>query len=310
MTEEQKEKQSHHKHNHHNPHLHQQSIENLDSNNSGGSNSNINININPKNNGNTNDEEEEPVGMDNLSSIPRLILTATNIQTGESAIFDSNYMDITIDHVMACAGYATYGLPWVKINDSYLWDGSYVHNTPINAAIKASPGREKIAYVSDVFPKRQEILPRSMPETYHRIRDLLFHDSSLQQARETSDTIKRYTSLLDEMYEVLQSLSSLSSLWSIDNKKGKKNSKDNDNNKHNQIKSKFSKIEKEYKDLVPLGRGLVIDKVVHIERRENQDNHFLFEDADFSLSTIRTLILEGEKDAEDVLLKQKKNEGS
>src|SRR4051812_37364489 len=80
---------------------------------------------------NKNDEEnfeEKQFNKDLLeknNENPRLIITATNVQSGEPVIFDSNKMNITLDHVMASAGYAIYGLPWTKIGNDYFWDGSF-----------------------------------------------------------------------------------------------------------------------------------------------------------------------------------------
>lgn len=222
---------------------------------------------------------------DYLSS--RLILTATNIQTGEPTTFDSNNMDITIDHVMASAGYAVYGLPWTKITNSYFWDGSFVHNTPLKSVIKASPKHQKIAYISDVFPLKQEKLASNMPETYHRVRDMLFHDTSIRLAEETSDIVKKHISLIEKMHEIIFE----------DNKENKPNSE----HKNAKTKSKLDEIEKEYNDLISTGRGVIMEKLIHIERKESKGHHYLFEDADFSIDTIKKLIQDGEKDAEDAL---------
>jgi NTE family protein len=217
---------------------------------------------------------------------PRLIITATNIQTGEPVTFDSYKIDITVDHVMAGAGYAVYGLPWTKINDSYMWDGSFVHNTPLKAVINASPRREKIAYISDVFPLKQKKLPNSMPETYHRVRDLLFHDISIGQISEVSDMVKKHLSLLEQMHEIIVSNSH------------KTENKDKDA----KTKASIEKIEKDYNDIISNGRGHIMEKLIHIQRKESMDHHFIFEDADFSIATIKRLIQEGEKDAEESLL--------
>lgn len=63
--------------------------------------------------------------------------------------------------------------------------------------------------------------------------------------------------------------------------------------------SKFKELsEGEYCKLIQQ-RGAIIRHVVRIERRE--DTHFLFEDADFSFDTIKHLIKEGERDAEEAL---------
>jgi NTE family protein len=64
------------------------------------------------------------------------------------------------------------------------------------------------------------------------------------------------------------------------------------------MKESFREMEKEYHKLAR-NRGAIIKKITRIERPE--DVHFLFEDADFSISTIKTLIKQGEKDAENAL---------
>jgi len=59
-------------------------------------------------------------------------------------------------------------------------------------------------------------------------------------------------------------------------------------------------VEQEYHKLAS-ERGAVIDQVVKIQRHEHQ--HFLFEDADFSIATIKELISMGENDASEALAK-------
>ncbi|MGN6709777.1 MAG: patatin-like phospholipase family protein [Candidatus Nitrosocosmicus sp.] len=215
------------------------------------------------------------------NQLPRLIITATNIQTGEPVTFDSYKMNITIDHIMASAGYAIYGLPWTKIDNNYYWDGSFVHNTPLKSAIDISPSREKIAYVSDVFPLKQKKLPNSMPETYHRVRDLLFTDISIREITQLSDIIKEDLSVIEQMRKMLL---------------------ENNNIKDEKTRLKLEAIEKNYNKILSSRKGFIINKLVHIERKESIGHHFLFEDADFSIATIERLIKQGEKDAELAIL--------
>jgi NTE family protein len=215
------------------------------------------------------------------NAAPRLILTTTDVQTGEPVIFDSSNTDITVNHVIASAGYAVYGLPWTKLNNRYLWDGTFVHNTPLRIATKVSKAK-KIIYVTDVFPSKQEKLPNSMPETYHRIRDLLFTDRSIEQAKQLSDMVKNHISIVEQMQEVITSC--------IHNKPG-----------DTKLKLKFDKIKSEYDSFVHANQGLVIDKLIHIQRHELPGRRFIFEDADFSIETIKELIRQGEQDAEDAL---------
>jgi NTE family protein len=63
---------------------------------------------------------------------------------------------------------------------------------------------------------------------------------------------------------------------------------------------KFEDIKLEYHKIAS-ERGAIIQKIIRIERKENA--HFLFEDADFSLQTIKNLIHEGENDANAILKK-------
>jgi NTE family protein len=64
------------------------------------------------------------------------------------------------------------------------------------------------------------------------------------------------------------------------------------------MKAWFREIEKEYHKLAD-ERGAIIEKITRIER--NEDVHLLFEDADFSINTIKKLIKQGEKETENIL---------
>ena len=59
-------------------------------------------------------------------------------------------------------------------------------------------------------------------------------------------------------------------------------------------KKKLAEIEPEFNKLA-CQRGAIIKEIVRVERRE--DAHYLFEDADFSIDTIKKLIKSGEQDA-------------
>ena len=65
------------------------------------------------------------------------------------------------------------------------------------------------------------------------------------------------------------------------------------------LKERFDKMELEYNKLARQ-RGAIIKEIVRIERPEKV--HFLFEDADFSVATIKQLIRQGEEDTERALV--------
>src|ERR1051326_888574 len=231
---------------------------------------------------NRNDSDDKNT-KDSNKTRPRLILACVDLQKGESVVFDSLDTDIEIENVIACTGYATYGLPWTKKDDRYLWDGSLRHNTPLKAVVSASPKREKRLYVCDVFPQTQEKLPSNMLETLHRVRDLLFMDKSIEELKVRSDLTRKHLMFIEKMYDFM-----------------KRNNISKIVEKNAAAMSRFKELEQEYNSVME-ERGTMIDKLLLVQRRENPDHHFLFEDADFSIATIKELIKEGEKDAEEML---------
>jgi NTE family protein len=124
-----------------------------------------------------------------------------------------------------------------------------------------------------------------MFETWHRARDIIYTDKTDNNIR-LSRIISRYLSLLKEMHDLLM----------IKNV----NLKEENDPK---LKDRFMKMELEYNKLAR-HRGAIIRELVRIERPE-KNHHFLFEDADFSIATIKKLIRQGEADTERALVTNK-----
>jgi NTE family protein len=219
---------------------------------------------------------------------PRLIVTSTNIQTSEPVVFDSKYVNIDVSDVIASAGFPFYGISWTQKDNRYLWDGALLSNTPLREVINASPISDKIVYLVNIFPHYQKELPQDMFEAWHRARDIIYTDKTDNNVR-LSSIISRYLSLLKEMHDLLM----------ISNTKFEEKDSDNAN-----IKKRFDKMELEYNKLARR-RGAIIKKIVRIERPEK--THFLFEDADFSVATIKKLIRQGEEDTERALVAANNN---
>ena len=205
---------------------------------------------------------------------PRLIMTSTDIQRSESVTFDSDNMEIDAGHVIACTGFPFYGLPWTKKDGLYLWDGSLLSNTPLREVIDASPKNHKRVYIVNLFPKNQKELPTNMFDIWHRARDIIRTDKTDHNIH-MSKVISKYLTVMRQMHDLL-------------------------NNVHidDSMKDIFFKMEKEYHKLAT-ERGAIIEEITKIERAE--DTHFIFEDADFSIATIKKLIKQGEDDAEKAL---------
>jgi NTE family protein len=127
-----------------------------------------------------------------------------------------------------------------------------------------------------------------MLEAWHRARDIMYTDRTDSNVR-TSKIVSRYLSLLKNMHEFVTS--------SIQS-----NNNSDVNNDNKLSKEKFTKIEEEYHKLAHQ-RGAIIREIVRIERAE--ESRSLFEDADFSDETIKKSIMQGERDAEKALVKNR-----
>ena len=211
---------------------------------------------------------------------PRLIMTCTDIQRSESVTFDSDHIELDAGHVIACTGFPFYGLAWTKKDGLYLWDGSLLSNTPLREVIDASPKNHKRVYIINLFPKIQNELPTNMFDIWHRARDII-HTDKTDHNIHMSKIVSRYLTVMRQMHDLL-------------------------NNIHmdENMKDAFFQIEKEYHKLAT-DRGAIIEEITKIERKE--DVRYIFEDADFSLTTIQKLIKQGENDAEKILQEKSKN---
>jgi len=168
---------------------------------------------------------------------PRLIVTCVDIQKSKSVTFDSKYVNIDLDHVLASAAFPFYGISWIEKDGRYLWDGSLMSNTPLREVINASPKCNKKVYIVNLFPRIHNELPKNMSESWHRARDIMHTDKTGHNVR-MSKTISRYLVLLKEMHDIIDK-----------------------SNLDGKLKKRFEKIELEYHKLA-CDRGAIIEDIV------------------------------------------------
>jgi len=214
------------------------------------------------------------------SDRPQLIVTCTDIQKGIPITFDSKRMSMDANSILASAGFPFYGIEWTEKDGRFLWDGCLLSNTPLREVINTSPKNDKIVYIVNLFPREHHELPNNMWEAWHRARDIMHTEKTEHNVR-MSKVITRYLGLLKQMHDIIDSAD-------LDE----------------QSRSRFEKLDSEYHKLAE-ERGAIIQKIVRIERTE--ESHYLLEDADFSVSTIKNLIKQGEMDAEKILAGNAKN---
>ena len=206
----------------------------------------------------------------------RLILTAVNILNAQPLTFDSSKVQITPKHILATSAYPLYNFRWVEVEQGiYSWDGSLLSNTPLREVIDASPVNDKRIFLVENYPKKVDLLPKNLPEVYHRARDIIFSDKT-EHSVTMSKVITMYLKYIDELYDLIENHIDLSK---VDQEQLKK------------IRRKYKKIKHE--------RGAEIKDIIYITRDESFPH--MYENADFSPQTIKESIKMGEMKMLEVL---------
>jgi len=206
----------------------------------------------------------------------RLILTAVNILNAQPLTFDSSKEQITPKHILATSAYPLYNFRWVEVEQGiYSWDGSLLSNTPLREVIDASPVNDKRIFLVENYPKKVDLLPKNLPEVYHRARDIMFSDKT-EHSVTMSKVITMYLKYIDELYDLIENHIDLSK---VDQEQLKK------------IRRKYKKIKHE--------RGAEIKDLIYITRDEPFPH--MYENADFSPQTIKESIKMGEVKTLEVL---------
>lgn len=206
----------------------------------------------------------------------RLILTAVNVLNSKPLIFDSRFMQIKPKHILATSAYPLYNFPWIEVEKGiYAWDGGLLSNTPLREVLDASPIKDKKIFLVENYPKRVNKLPGSLGEVYHRARDIIFSDKT-EHSIKMSATITRYLDFIEELYQIVDANRDKIQL---------------DSNTIAKINRKYKKYHQDH--------GAEIKEIFYISRDEEFPH--IFENADFSPSTILSSIKEGENKALKVI---------
>ena len=214
------------------------------------------------------------------NSNARLILTAVNVLNARPLIFDSYKEQITAKHILATSAYPLYNLGWIEVKDGvFAWDGSLLSNTPLREVLEATPVRDKRIFIVENYPKNIDVLPKNLPEVYHRTRDIMFSDKTEHNVQ-MSKVVSRYLDYIEELYQTLEN--NIDKLQ-IDEKQLKK------------IRRKYKIYKQEH--------GAEIKEIYYIKREESSPH--ITENADFSPETIKNAIKEGEEKTDKIIKNHK-----
>jgi NTE family protein len=165
--------------------------------------------------------------------------------------------------------------PWIEVNDKvYAWDGALLSNTPIREVMVASPSKDKNIFVVENYPKKIDKIPSNMSEVQSRAKDIMFTDKA-KSLTKMSKLITRHISLIETLYDI----------------------KEYDHSKID--KGIIEHIEKEHKLLVDVCGAKILD--IKKISRDTIETPYPTQNADFSVNTIKELIIQGEYKALDIL---------
>jgi NTE family protein len=132
-------------------------------------------------------------------AVPKLLVTATNVATGQIEYFDSAKQGLTLDHIVA-SGSLPPSFAMTVIDKQSYWDGGLFDNTPLGAVLDTlDDGRDvdRTVYVVNLFPNKAPI-PQTMAEVAERMQNLQFAnktDEDLKLMRRFNEVAQLMTAL-------------------------------------------------------------------------------------------------------------------
>jgi NTE family protein len=123
-------------------------------------------------------------------------------------------------------------------------------------------------FLVEKYTKNVDVLPRNLPEVYHRARDIIFCDKTEHNVT-MSKVVTRYLQYIEELYQIVEKHTDHTKI---------------DKGQLKRIRHKYKKYKEE--------RGAEIKQIFYISRDEPFPH--VYENADFSPETIKNSIEEGE----------------
>jgi len=109
-------------------------------------------------------------------ALPRMVVTATDVEAGQIVSFDSADAGLTLDHILA-SGSLPPSFPMTRIAGRHYWDGGLFDNTPLGDVLsclsRTSDPEEREVVVINLFPNRGKA-PTDLAEVSERVLNLTF----------------------------------------------------------------------------------------------------------------------------------------
>jgi NTE family protein len=124
---------------------------------------------------------------------PRLIVSATDVETGEAALFEN--AAITVD-VLLASSCLPFVFPAVEIGGRAYWDGGYSGNPPLQPLLAPVPPRELLLVRAQ--PARRPGVPRTPLEITNRLNEIACHNVLAAELEALPPTVALTTYDADE----------------------------------------------------------------------------------------------------------------
>jgi NTE family protein len=143
---------------------------------------------------------QDVIDFDKLNNGPiHLVISATNVRTGDIEVFDNRTTRITAEHIVA-SGSLPPGFPMTAIGNESYWDGGLFNNTPLSPVIERldpSPDVDRCIYVINLFPNAGKV-PANMLDVMDRIFELIFSNKLVKNV-EMTRKVDEFIQALDEI---------------------------------------------------------------------------------------------------------------
>ena len=142
----------------------------------------------------------EVLDFDKLNTSPiNLVVSATNVRTGEIELFDNRQTRISADHIIASASLPP-GFPMTRVGGEPYWDGGLFNNTPLSPVIERldpSADVERSLYVINLFPNEGKV-PANMLDVMDRMFEVIFSNKLVKNVQITR-YVNEFVQALDEI---------------------------------------------------------------------------------------------------------------
>jgi NTE family protein len=132
----------------------------------------------------------------------RLLVTATEIETGRLRLFDNDELELSPDHLLAsCSIPLVY--PWTQIDGYHYWDGAVMANTPLAGAIDAGADEILVVLLSPVGEQRMDP-PRWPWKAFATMLDLALSATYENDIRQLETVNELVQAQLDEKHRYVK----------------------------------------------------------------------------------------------------------